>query len=223
MKNRLVLFDFDGTLFDTSRGIIETTQKAFAEMGFPVPNEEDFRNEIIGPPLEWTYTEILHLSKEDADKTVACFRVHYPKEGIYLSTPYPGLLEMLQKLKAAGVTIAIASSKPTIFIEKLLTKYDLTSYFTAVSGITIGGAHLTKGDVIRIAMEQVGAKPEAVVMVGDRKYDMIGAREQGVISVGATYGFGSTEELRESGADYLADSIDELCKTLFKILNITEE
>ena len=129
---------------------------------------------------------------------------------------YEGIPEMLGKLRSAGKKLAVATSKPWVFAEPILAHFRLDGYFDEVIGSELDGTRVKKGEVIEEAVRRFGAEasPEKAVMVGDRKHDIIGAKENGILSVGVTYGYGGYEELSQAGADWIVNTVEELGELL---------
>ena len=182
---RYLLFDLDGTLTDSAEGILRCVQYALEQCGTPEPNAEKLRS-FIGPPL-----------LENA--------------------VYDGIPELLEKLREHGYVLAVATSKPEVYTLRILEHFDLSRYFTAVAGCDIHRAGETKADMIRLALRRLGLpeqEPPQTVMIGDRKHDVLGARECRVPCIGVRYGYAEAGELEQYGADWVTDSVETLGKLL---------
>ncbi|MEE1353324.1 MAG: HAD-IA family hydrolase [Acutalibacteraceae bacterium] len=213
-KYRAVLFDFDGTLADTSPGIKNSIRYALGEKGIPVGDEKRL-NYFIGPPLYEGFSHVYGTDKELTDELVRLYRVYYSDRGVYECALFPGSLEMLKQLRGAGLRLAVVSSKPAHFLKIVLPHLGIEDCFETVVGPELKNKSADKSFLIRKALEELGesASPQ-VVMVGDRHYDIAGARDAGVTAAGVTYGFGTKEELQAAGADFLADSAESLTARL---------
>lgn len=207
----VILFDLDGTLMDSAEGITKCVQYALSHFGIRVGDPGELQC-FVGPPLKEQFMEYAKLTSEQADQAVAYYRERYTSLGIYENRPYPRVDELLQVLKESGRIIGIASSKPTVFVEDILKQFHLYKYFDAVVGSELDGTRSDKAEVIEEALRRLGyeERRECVLMVGDRRHDVEGARKCGLQCVGAAYGYGGREELERAGAVYIAESVEDL-------------
>ena len=212
----VILFDLDGTLTDSADGIINSFVHALKHYGLPHDDREVLRR-IVGPPLPYSFSHFYGFSSEKTEEAVSIFREYYQKIGIFENKVYDGVPEMLAALKQAGFTLAVATSKPEVFAERILERFGLASYFTAVAGATMDEKRTGKADVIRYAMEKLGISDASrIVMVGDREHDILGAAAIGVTSIGVLYGYGDREELCRAGADSLAETPQDVVSHILK-------
>ena len=205
--NHIILFDLDGTLTDPKEGITKSVQHALQAYGIDEP-DLDKLCPFIGPPLSDSFKEYYGFSEAQAREAIGHFHEYFTKQGMFENKVYPGIREMLTRLKDAGLTLAVATSKPEPFAIQILEHFDLLSYFTLVGGADMEEIRVRKGDVIAYTLDRLGTTPEEskVIMVGDRKHDVLGARENGLPCAGVLYGYGSREELEEAGfASYYVD------------------
>lgn len=218
MKEYL-LFDLDGTLTDPKVGITTCVQYALKEFGIDEP-DLDKLEPFIGPPLKDSFMEFYGFSEEDAEKAIEKYRERFSEIGIYENDVYEGIPQMLRLLQSRGMFLAVASSKPTEYVERILEHFDLRRYFKVVVGSEMDGTRVNKDEVVLEALNRLFSyKPIAydkVYMIGDRKFDVEGAKKIGVESVGVTYGYGSMEELKEAHADYIVRSVEELRSLLMR-------
>lgn len=215
-----ILFDLDGTLTDSAEGIINSVIYSLNELKAEIPDTDTLRK-FIGPPLAFSYPEYCGFDEAKTKEAIRIYRERYSSVGKFENTPYPGIKEVLEMLKAAGYKLAIASSKPTEFVEDILAHFDIKAPFDAISGATFDGKRGTKEEVIEYAFELLGideAHRRECVMVGDRHYDIKGAIAFGLDSVGVKYGFAEDGELEEAGATYVVDTVEELGKLLMEKL-----
>jgi len=215
MPYSLCLFDLDGTLTDPKLGITKSYQYALSAFG--IHEELDNLTRFIGPPLRDVFREHYGFSTPDTEKVVAKFREYFSETGLLENDVYPGIPEALHRLKDSGKTIAVATSKVTVYTQRILRHFDLDRYFSFVSGDAMDGSLTKNGkrDIIRMAIGKLDPEGKMTpVMIGDRKHDIIGARDVGIDSVGNTWGYGSRDELEEAGATRIVESIDELCRLL---------
>lgn len=216
----IILFDLDGTLTDPKEGITKCVQYALAHFGIDVPNLDDLMC-FIGPPLVDSFQMFYGFSEEKAEEAVVKYRERFKDIGIFENGVYDGVLEMLKACKAAGKTIGLATSKPEEFARRILDKYGMAEYFDEITGSTMDGRINAKGDVIMEAFRRMGIddpdKKERVIMVGDRKHDIIGAKQCGIESIGVRFGYAEEGELEAAGADYIVDTVEELKKLCINI------
>ena len=208
-----VLFDLDGTLTDPAEGITNALMHAQRRLGRPVSPREDLFV-FIGPPLIETFMSEWGLSREESEQALVYYREHFGTKGLFENVPYAGIGDCLARLKEAGLRLFVATSKPEPLSLRILEHFDLIKYFEAVAGSTMDEQRTKKGEVIAYALGTYGLDPAETVMVGDRKHDVIGARENGVPCVGVLYGYGSRAELTEAGAAALAADLNQLTALL---------
>ena len=208
-----VLFDLDGTLTDPAEGITNALMHAQRRLGRPVSPREDLFV-FIGPPLIETFMSEWGLSREESEQALVYYREHFGTKGLFENVPYEGIGDCLARLKEAGLRLFVATSKPEPLSLRILEHFDLIKYFEAVAGSTMDEQRTKKGEVIAYALKTFDLRPEETVMVGDRKHDVLGARENGVPCVGVLYGYGSRAELTEAGAAALAADLNQFTALL---------
>lgn len=218
---KYLLFDLDGTLTDPKVGITTCVQYALRDFGIEEP-DLDKLEPFIGPPLKDSFMEFYGMDGEQADRAMKKYRERFSTTGLYENEIYPGIADMLRDLNKKGFQLAVASSKPTIFVEKILEHFEIRQYFQAVVGSELDGRRVSKDQVVQETLRQLfGDKPiqcQEVYMIGDRRFDMEGARAMQVESIGVTYGYGGMEELKEAHADYIVESVEELHELLLREL-----
>ncbi len=216
---KYLLFDLDGTLTDPKVGITTCVQYALRSFGIEEP-DLDRLEPFIGPPLRDSFQKFYGFSPEQAEEAVAKYRERFQDVGIFENQVYDGIPQMLRTLQSKGIHLAVASSKPEVFVRRILEHFQIDQYFEVVVGSELDGTRDNKDEVVREALGRLsGEQPvalEDVYMIGDRSYDVEGARALGVESVGVTYGYGSMEELKEAKADYIVRSVEELQKFLLR-------
>lgn len=208
----LCYFDLDGTLTDPRAGITGSAVYALRKLGYPTPEPSEIEW-FIGPPLLWSFRELTGCTEAEGRRLVEKYRERYEVLGVHENTLYPGVHELLAALKANGRILAVASSKPAVFVRQILDEYRLTEYFTVIEGSDLEGKCVEKEDVLRMALARLGDNRNAV-MVGDRKFDVLAARRFGLKTVGAAYGYAQGRELEEAGADKIASSPAEIQKII---------
>lgn len=208
-----LLFDLDGTLTDPKVGICTCVQYALKAFGIDEP-DIDKLEPFIGPPLKDSFMQFYRMEEAQAEAAVAKYRERFQDVGLFENEIYDGVPQMLKDLSEKGLHLAVASSKPTVFVERILEHFGIRQYFQVVVGSELDGRRVNKDEVVDEALHQLfGSHPvqkDKVYMIGDRKFDMEGARALGVESVGVTYGYGGMEELKEAKADYIVQSVEEL-------------
>ena len=213
MRYKNVLFDLDGTLTDPAEGITNALMHAQRRLGMAVsPREKLFV--FIGPPLIETFMSEWGLTRAEADRALVYYREHFGVKGLFENVPYEGIGETLADLRAAGLRLFVATSKPEPLSLRILEHFGLLPYFEAVAGSTMDEQRTKKGEVIAYALHSFHLDPSETVMVGDRKHDVLGARENGLPCIGVLYGYGSREELTAAGAAALAADLDALSALL---------
>ncbi len=208
----VVLFDLDGTLTDPKQGITSCVQYALASIGIDEPDPDDLED-FIGPPLKEHFMERHSLDEKTALECVRKYRERYNPIGVYENKKYDGIDEVLRTLKERGMKLAVASSKPAVLVNTVLEHFDLMKYFDVIAGSELDGTRTRKSDVIRYAFELLdgkGLSHDRPIMVGDRKHDVIGAREAGIPCMAVAYGYGSMEELSAEQPDFIAKNISEI-------------
>ena len=214
-----ILFDLDGTLTDPKEGITKSVQFALHYFGILEPDLKKLEK-FIGPPLTESFIEFYNFDHKKAVQAVEKYRERFAKVGLYENKVYPGIESLLKKLKQDNKVLAIASSKPTIFVRKILEYFKLDSYFTVIMGSELDGKRSKKEDVVEACLKELFPnKPidyDKTVMVGDRKFDVEGAKAFGLMSIGVGYGYAGSRELMDAGPDFYVATVKELEKLLFK-------
>lgn len=215
MKNySVVLFDLDGTLSDPKIGITKSVQHALQKAGVMV-NDLDELESFIGPPLQVSFQEIYGFNDTQITRAIRDYRERFTERGMFENKLYEDIPALLAHLKQQGYILTIATSKPTVFAEQIIKYFQLESYFDLVVGSHLDGSRSAKGEIIAEVLQQLDSYPkEQFIMIGDRKYDLIGARENQIDAIGVTYGFGSLEELKNEEPTYIVDHVNDLLKYL---------
>lgn len=209
-----ILFDLDGTLTDPGVGITNSAMYALEKWNIKVAERSELYK-FIGPPLRDSFMNFYNFSEEQAEQAIIYYREYFRVKGIFENEVYPGIVELLQKLKADGKKIVLATSKPEEFAIRILKHFDLFEYFDFVGGALMDGVRNKKGEVIQYVLESAGITDlSTTVMIGDREHDIIGAKENGLDSIGVLFGYGSREELTEAGATHIAETVEDICKYL---------
>lgn len=210
---KAILFDLDGTLTDSGEGIINCASLALEHFGLPIPDRATMR-QFVGPPLRDTFIKF-GVPADKAEEAITVYRSRYIPIGKFENTPYPGIRELLERLKADGHKLYVATSKPEAMSIEILTRFELAKYFDRICGATLDGSRDEKSQVIAYLLDQT---PEAggAVMVGDTAFDVLGAAAHGIPTVGVAWGYGEVADMESAGAVAIAYTMDELYALLTK-------
>ncbi|MBO5048274.1 MAG: HAD-IA family hydrolase [Clostridia bacterium] len=206
----IILFDLDGTLIDSGLGITNSAMYALSKYDIHIENRESLRS-FIGPPLIDSFMNTYGFSEEKAREAIEVYREYYGAKGVFEITVYDGLEALLAKLKNAGKTIILATSKYEFYALQILENIGFAKYFDFAVGSNQDGSRGTKAEIISYILESQNITDKSkVVMIGDRKHDIIGAKTLGIDSIGVLYGFGDREELETHGATHIAKNAEEI-------------
>lgn len=210
MEKNFLLFDLDGTIIDSQDGILQSVQYTLQQFGI-MEQRESLRC-YIGPPILDALMQFHHFSPEKAALAVPIYRAHYAEHGMEHNPVFEGVLPMLQQFVKRGKTLTIATSKPVEVATPILKALGLTGYFAFIGGSSLSGERPHKADVIRHVLQKLQITDlSKAVMIGDRSYDIVGAKQAGIASIGILYGYGNREELETAGADAIcATALDLL-------------
>ncbi|MEF7655331.1 HAD family hydrolase [Bacillus thuringiensis] len=204
------LFDLDGTLTDPKEGIVNSVLYALKKLGIEELHINDLHS-FIGPPIQQSFVERYNMNEGEVERAVFYFREYLKQRGLLENNVYEGIPNLLKQLKDTGNRLFIATSKPTIFAEQVIEHFQLTNYFEDIIGSNLDGTRIKKEEIIaHILQTNEELNKEEIVMIGDRKHDIIGANQNGIASIGVLYGYGSETELTEMGATHIANDVKEL-------------
>lgn len=213
MKNDII-FDLDGTLVNSREGIVKSVHYALEFLGI-VETEPEKLERFIGPPLQDSFRRFYQLDEIGTQRAIQRYRERYARKGVLECTPYKGIPQLLAHLRGAGKGLYVATSKPQVFADQILAEHGLADYFSCVMGASLDGSLIRKEDVLHALFEEIGEAHRAqAVMVGDRKYDVLGAAACGIPCIGVYYGFAESGELEEAGAVDVADTPQALGRLL---------
>lgn len=213
-RRQVIFFDLDGTLTDSAPGILNSVTYALEKMGIRVEDRQSLYR-FIGPPLLDSFRDYYGMDSTQAERAVALYREYFSAGGLFENSVYEGIPSLLADLRAAGKTLAVATSKPEVFTLRILEKFDLTQYFDHIGAATLDESRNQKHQVVAHTLALCGhPAPDSVIMVGDRHHDVEGARVNGLDTVGVLYGFGDRFELEQAGAAAIAETVDDLQKIL---------
>ena len=214
---KYLLFDLDGTITDPKEGITKCVQYALSK--FDIEEDCDNLLSFIGPPLTDSFMDFYGFDKQKAELAIKYYRERYAKVGLFENSAIEGIYEVLEQLKKCGYTLAVATSKPTCFAISICEKYGFSEYFDIIMGSELDGTRTKKSEIIYEVLKQLNAKPEEAIMIGDRKYDIIGAKEVGIASIGVRFGYAEDGELEKAGADFIVGTPNELLTCILEMKN----
>ncbi|WP_132015453.1 HAD family hydrolase [Hydrogenispora ethanolica] len=205
-----VFFDLDGTLTDPAEGIVNSICYALSKLGI-IANDRERLLRFIGPPLQESFEKYYGLDAQTAWQAVQFYREYFGVSGLFENTVYPGILELLADLQRQNLRLSVATSKPTVYSERILSHFGLAHFFEHIIGSNLDGTRSTKTEVIAELLKSLESPDRSkVVMVGDREHDIIGARNHGIASIAVAYGYGTMEELTAAHPTGIAGSVSEL-------------
>jgi len=214
MKYDLCLFDLDGTLTDSKQGIVNSVKYALDALGIEIPTEAVLEK-FIGPPLRNSFKEFCGMNDDGADVAVAKYREYYFDKGMFENLVCSDVADALTQLAKHGATLAVATSKPTVLAVQILKHFRLDHYFALIIGSEMDGSRSDKNEIITAVRDVLDRdRNKRVVMIGDRKHDIIGAKTCGIDGIGVLWGYGSLEELQAVGADDIINTPHELLEIL---------
>lgn len=222
MRYKAVIFDFDGTICDTGEGILKSAKFALDYYNIEAPEYTELTY-FIGPPLLVTFQEKFGVDAATADKLVKKYRERYTNKGLLESKMYDGIKELLVKLKKEGIKLGIASSKPQDYVEALLDHNTIKSYFDVICGVSFSADCESKANIISRCLKELETAGNETLMVGDKSYDINGAKANMIDSVGVMWGYGSRVEFAGAGAKFIAQKIDDIFSIALGYFEQTEE
>ena len=210
---KYIFFDLDGTLTEPAEGICNSFAYAFSKFGIYTEDKSKYFR-FIGPPLYNSFAEY-GLNEEQISEAIVHYRQYFNEKGKFENSVYPGVKEMLGELKRKGKTLVVATSKYELFAGQILEHFGLAEYFDFVAGASKDESRSEKPDVIQYAIDSLGiSNPSETVMIGDRFYDILGGKECGLATIGVLYGYGSREEFENAGADYIAETVEDIASLI---------
>ncbi|WP_377865863.1 HAD family hydrolase [Bacillus sp. R86525] len=204
------LFDLDGTLTDPKEGIINSVLYALEKIGIEEVNISEL-DSFIGPPIQQSFVDRYNMNEIEVERAVFYFREYLKQSGLLENKVYDGITTLLQELKDTDNRLFVATSKPTVFAKQVIEHFQLTTFFEEIVGSNLDGTRIKKEEIIaHILQTNEELKKEEMVMIGDRKHDVIGANRNGIASIGVLYGYGSEIELSDAGALHIVKDVEEL-------------
>jgi phosphoglycolate phosphatase len=200
----------DGTLTDPAEGITNSVAYALEKFGVKEADKTKL-HKFIGPPLWESFGMFYNFTKEQTEEAVEYYREYFRDRGIFENFVYNGIPELLKELKASGKKLLVATSKPEVFAVQILKHFNIYEYFDFAAGATMDDSRTKKADVIQYAINSLNiTELDKAIMIGDREHDIIGAKKNGIDSIGVLYGYGDREELENAGADYIAETVENI-------------
>ena len=209
LKQNIILFDLDGTLTDSMEGVIRPVQYMQEKKGMKVWDFDDLRF-IVGPPLIESFTKELAMPLPEAEEATEIFRERYSTIGLFENKVFPGIMEMLEDLQKKGKRMAVATSKKENLAVRILEHFGIAPYLEVIGGDAREIGRDTKAKVIDYVLETMGAEKEDVIMVGDRKFDIIGAHAMGIPCIAVEWGYGDRAEFEAHDADYIVATTEDV-------------
>ena len=212
-----ILIDLDGTLTDPKLGITTCIRYAMQKLGRSLADEVDL-DWCIGPPLKASLAKLLQSDNDElAEQALALYRERFSTIGLFENEVYPNVAETLEKLQQQGYRLYVATAKPTIYAEQILVHFDLAKYFKKIYGSELTGEHTDKGELITYLLAQENLDATATVMVGDREFDILGARQNGLQSIAVSYGYGTAEEFAQAQPNQMIRNFSALMTALDRL------
>ncbi len=218
MNWELILLDLDGTLMDSAPGIVASVRHAYNALELEMPTDDQLRG-FVGPPMQVSAVKY-GVSPERLDDFITAYRTAFTSGEMYNNSVYPGIVELLTQLAAAGKRLAVATSKPEVFAKQICDRFELSPLVEGVFGASLDTSRASKALVIEHALKTLSQTPDGVVandkiiMVGDREHDVFGAREHGIQTIGVSWGYADDGELAEAEVDHVVTTPSELCALL---------
>lgn len=210
MTYKTVLFDLDGTVTDPGIGITNSIMYALHKFGIEVEDRTSLYP-FIGPPLKESYHKYYGFDEAEQEQGVVWYREYYRDKGIFENILYDGMDRLLKQIKDSGRQVVLATSKPEEFADRILKHFGIAQYFDFVAGAAMDDTRTKKTEVIEYALTSCGITDvSTAVMVGDREYDILGAKAFGMDSIGVLYGYGDRQELEAAGATYIAEKVADI-------------
>ena len=201
IASKTLLFDLDGTLSDPRQGIVKSIVYALEKLNYTAPPAAELEH-YIGPPLRESFAHILKSSnQEKIEQAVSLYRERFARIGLYENDLYPEIALLLADLHAQGITLFVATSKPTVYAEKIIDHFNLTRFFKKIYGSELEGTRADKSELLNYLLTEESLSPTETIMIGDRKHDAIAAVNNSLQAIGVLWGFGSQEELLQAGVD----------------------
>lgn len=213
-----IFLDLDGTLIDPKEGITKSIQYALKEMGGDVLSSDELEF-CIGPPLYETFPTLLGEGA-DIDQAIAFYRERFIEEGVYEAEPYDGVGEMFEAFLNMDANLYIATSKPHAYANTVIDHFGISAYVQHLFGSELDGTRADKTSLLQYALDETGALPDQSIMIGDRRHDIFGAKNNDMLNIGALWGYGGVEELRMAEADMLASHPEEIPEIAIDLLGL---
>ena len=214
---KYILFDLDGTLTDSAPGIMNSIRYTLRHYDLPDMDDSELRR-FIGPPLMVSFSRYLGFEEEKCAEAVSVYRKYFAEKGLFENSVYVGIPEALARLQDEGFVLAVSTSKPEVYAKRILEHFDLAKFFAAICGIPLGEEGMSKAEVIANTLKALDINDKsAVLIVGDRDYDVKGASANGIECMGVLYGYGSYDELESAGAVCIAETVTDMADLICRM------
>lgn len=214
---KYILFDLDGTLTDSAPGIMNSIRYTLRHYDLPDMDDSELRR-FIGPPLMVSFSRYLGFEEEKCAEAVSVYRKYFAEKGLFENSVYVGIPEALARLQDEGFVLAVSTSKPEVYAKRILEHFDLAKFFAAICGIPLGEEGMSKAEVIANTLKALDINDKsAVLMVGDRDYDVKGASANEIECMGVLYGYGSYDELESAGAVCIAETVTDMADLICRM------
>jgi phosphoglycolate phosphatase len=218
MQYKNLLFDLDGTLTDPAQGIVNSIIHSLNRMGIKSPPPAELLS-FIGPPLRDSYIHTFNLSHAAASQAVELYREYYHEKGIYENKLYPGIEDILLEFKKTGFNLFLATSKPTVYAQRILSYFGLHHYFTGITGSNLDHTRTAKVEIIQHIEQEFTLHQNSMLMIGDRHFDILGARQAGINALAVSYGYGSIEELKAAAPLAIVHTTQQMKQYIMSVPN----
>ncbi len=210
-----ILFDLDGTLTDSGPGILNCLEYALTDQDIDAPDQDSMRA-LLGPPLVDTFRDVFGMNNQQIAQAIDKYRERYHDIGLFENSVYEGVPELLAELQDAGLRMATATSKPEYSATRILQHFELDQYFEFIGAAALDGTRDSKSLVIKHTLDNTNTSPTShnMIMIGDRRHDVYGAREHGIDTIGVLWGYGDEAELEDAGVISIARDTAELANLL---------
>lgn len=213
MPIKTLLFDLDGTLVNSKKGIINSVCFALNKMGYPIP-DENILERFIGPPLNDSFSKYCGMDQKQSIEAIKCYREYYSVSGLFECELYPEVLDTLSDLKCKGYSLFIATSKPEVYTKRIADRLGILSFFDGIVGSELSGERVRKKDVISHLLDSYSLDKTEVVMIGDTPFDILPTHDIGIYSIAVSYGFGLKDELNASNPSSIVSSFSQIPKAI---------
>ncbi len=214
---KAVSWDLDGTVLASKEGVFRSVSYALDKLSLPCPSDDELLA-FLGPPLNEGFAKVCHVPEELVPDAIRYYREYYNGGGKFEASIFAGVPEVLSTLAAKGIPSYITTSKPQVFAKQILAHFKVDDLFSAIYGSELDGTRSHKDDVLRYCLAKEQLDTNEVILVGDRHFDVLGAKKLSIPCIGVLYGYGSREELQSAGAAHIVETSEELQGLLLHLI-----